>query len=50
MVEPWQILFYLTMAMFDRCDGQSCYQACSPDQRLDRFYELTRTPVARSAK
>ena len=44
MVEPWQILFYIVAAAMAGI-GISLFTRPVPDERLDRFYELTRTPV-----
>lgn len=45
MAEPWQILFYMTMATLVGI-GISLVTRPVADEKLDHYYELTRTPVA----
>ncbi len=42
--EPWGILFYLTAATVTGW-GVSVFTRSMPTDRLDRFYQLTRTPI-----
>ena len=44
MYEPWLILFYLTMAVLV---GMlvSLFTTRVPEERLERYYQLTRTPI-----
>ena len=44
MYEPWGILFYLSIATVTGVIV-SLLTRSMPDERLDRFYQLTRTPI-----